>query len=123
MNWLWTAALIWVALALPLGLVAGIYLRRSDRRDARDAASAHGRPAELSPGSGRTLAPGLRRARRRGRSHLPGGIARSAAAGRGIHHSLPLSAGDVVKARPDREKLVGRSQAATRGRSPHYRHR
>jgi hypothetical protein len=123
MNWVWTAALIWVALALPLGLAAGIYLRRSDRRDAREAASAHGRPAELPDGTGRTLEPGLRRTRRSGPSRFPGGISHSAAAGRGLHHRLPPSAKDVRDVGSDQEKLIGRTHAGTRGRSPHYRHR
>ena len=34
MDWLWIAALTWVALVLPLGVLTGFYVRRLDRSEA-----------------------------------------------------------------------------------------
>ena len=112
MNWMWIAALVWTAIALPLGLLTGIYLRRSDRYDAIQAADRH--PSQEPPLAARTATVRPGRARRR-----QSGVVPSRTALRGIHRRMaPPPARDVRTEGP-----AGPTPAGQRGRSPLYRHR
>jgi len=111
MDWLWIAALSWTAVALPLALLTGIYLRRSDRRQAREESVAAGCPPEdsLAHPSGprrRARAAGVRATPSFHRATAPPSPRRF----RGGESS-------------ESERPTQQGQAGARGRSPRYRHR
>ncbi len=71
MDWLWIVAIAWCALAVPIALAAGRYVRRLDRADARRRLEQRN---SLSTGGEPTTAPSaIRRGRsRRLRGHWAG---------------------------------------------------
>ncbi len=70
MDWIWIAALAWAAVSLPLALLTGWYLRRSDERDVVTGRYARRFPAAAPGRTVRRLA--ARTSRRSGRGRTPG---------------------------------------------------
>ncbi len=133
MNWMWIAALVWIAVALPVGMLTGIYLRRLDRQEASEQASDPGATAELPAGNPPSVAPRTRAARRRGRPWVPGALAHSVRPSHDVRDTPPAPGADdqgdgpagprptSTADRPDPQNR--RTPAGARGRPPLYRHR
>jgi hypothetical protein len=124
MAWVWTAALVWVALALLLALLTGRFLRRSDQRETRPDAPADDRSAADSRSETAPPVPlRPRAAHRNGRSRLPSTVARAVVAPGCFHRTTPGPGPDLGEQRPDSGNTAPRTPAEPRNRSPLHRHR
>lgn len=124
MDWIWIAALVWAAVSLPLALVTGRYLRRSDERDAARDRYLRRFPAAASVRSVHRLAAGS--PRRSGRARTPGLTAgpvapsqcRYRASAAPQDHAGP----DLTTPDPATGRTPAKASGESRGRSRFYRH-
>ena len=143
MDWVRTAAWAWVAIALPVALLTGLYLRRSDQREElRDAHTPIGDEQTAPEPRSAASRPRPGQAGRRAAYRLPGAVVRSRNASAGcIYGGAAGSSADAGPGKPDgpsastgrqeqqpprqadapRTSAQGRTPASSRRRPPYHR--
>ncbi len=124
MDWIWIAALAWAAVSLPLALVTGRYLRRSDERDA--ARDRYPRRFPAAVPSRPVVRMAARPTRRSGRARTPGLTAGpiSPSQCRYRAHAAPQdhATPDVPAPDPATGRTPAKASGESRSRSRFYRH-